>query len=782
MTVSAVATTLFVDGDFQPAASGETLPVVDPATGTTAGAISAGGAQDVDRAVRSATAAFNGGWGRLGAADRGRLLARFGGAVAQHAERLSQLESEDTGKPISQARADLAATVRYFEYYAGGADKLHGDTIPYLPGYAVQVLRVPVGVTGHIIPWNYPAQMFARSLAPSLAAGNATVIKPSEDASRSIVELAKLVAECGFPAGAVNVVTGLGETAGDALARHPGVDVIGFTGSTEVGTLVQAAAAQHHARCILELGGKSAQIVFADADLDAAIPAIVRAIVQNGGQTCSAGSRVLIEACAFGQVAERLAAAFARLRIGLPASDPDVGPLINGAQFARVRGYVDRAAARCGRRSRAQQPARRSPGRRLLRRADAVRSGARTPRAGVRGSVRSGALCVDVRRRARCDPVGERDAVRSGGRRVDGERQPSDARGARASRRSSLHQLLRRRRRDRTAVRRFPQERTRPRQGLRSDARVQHPADDHAEVRMSSRDGALQGKIAVVTGGGSGFGAEIARKLAQEGASVTLLDVDEAGGTRVAGEVDALRPGSARFLRCDVSRHGDVAAAVRRIAGADGRIDVYVNNAGITHRNRPMLEVGEDWFDRIFAVNVKALFLSALELVPVFRAQGGGSIVNVASTAGIRPRPGLTVYNASKGAAIAFSKSMAVEFAPDNIRVNAVCPSPARRRCSPSSWAATRRSCARRSPPASRSDGCPSRETSRTRSRFWPPTKRRSSPESRSKSTAAAAFRDRLKSAIDERAAAIPGVWARETVPVWRDISARRNDDGGPVR
>ena len=191
---------------------------------------------------------------------------------------------------------------------------------------------------------------------------------------------------------------------------------------------------------------------------------------------------------------------------------------------------------------------------------------------------------------------------------------------------------------------------------------------------MSLRYGSLQGKIAVVTGGGSGFGAEIAKKLAQEGASLTVLDVDDAGGGRVVDEINAHRPRSARFLRCDVSRRGDVTGAVRRIVEADERIDVYVNNAGITHRNQPMLEVSEDWFDRIFAVNVKALYLSALELVPVFRAQGGGAIVNIASTAGIRPRPGLTVYNASKGAAILFSKSMAVEFAPDNIRVNAVCP------------------------------------------------------------------------------------------------------------
>ena len=343
MIASRTAQTLFVDGRFEEAASGETLPVVEPATGTTTGAISAGAAPDVDRAVRSAVAAFEGPWGALPAFERGRLLAKLGAAITEHGERLAMLESNDTGKPISQGRADVVAAARYFEFYAGGADKLHGETIPYLPGYGVQVLRVPCGVSAHIIPWNYPLQMFSRSLAPSLAAGNATVIKPSEDASLSILALADLAAGCGFPAGAINVVTGLGETAGDALARHPGVDVLSFTGSPEVGTLVQAAAAEHHARCILELGGKSAQIVFADADLEQAVPTIVKAIVQNGGQTCSAGSRVLIEASVFDRVVALLGERFAALRVGVPASDPDVGPLINRAQHGRVTGYLERA-------------------------------------------------------------------------------------------------------------------------------------------------------------------------------------------------------------------------------------------------------------------------------------------------------------------------------------------------------------------------------------------------------------------------------------------------------
>lgn len=183
----------------------------------------------------------------------------------------------------------------------------------------------------------------------------------------------------------------------------------------------------------------------------------------------------------------------------------------------------------------------------------------------------------------------------------------------------------------------------------------------------------MAGKIAIVTGGGSGFGAEICRKFVEEGARVSVLDVNEEGGRRVASEI-ASDGKTAQFMRCDVSKREDVARAVRDTLAAHGRIDVYVNNAGITHTNRPLLEVDESWFDRIFAVNVKAIYLSALELVPIYRRQGGGVIVNIASTAGVRPRPGLVVYNSSKGAAISMTKSLAIELAPDNIRVNAVNP------------------------------------------------------------------------------------------------------------
>ena len=190
---------------------------------------------------------------------------------------------------MKQARNDMIATARYFEYYGGAADKVHGDTIPFLPGYFVTTEHVPYGVTGHVIPWNYPAQMFGRTVAPALAMGNACVVKPAEDACLTPLFLAELTAGCGLPEGALNVVPGLGEEAGAALSSHPGIDFISFTGSPEVGTLIQAAAARNHIGCTLELGGKSPHVVFGDADLDLAASTIAATMVQNAGQTCSAG-------------------------------------------------------------------------------------------------------------------------------------------------------------------------------------------------------------------------------------------------------------------------------------------------------------------------------------------------------------------------------------------------------------------------------------------------------------------------------------------------------------
>ena len=335
---------LFIGGKWSDAASGETLPVIDPSTGETWDTIPRGKSEDIDAAVRAAHGALEGAWGRLTATERGRLLGKMSALISERHEEFSQAEARDTGKPIGQARADVTLAARYFEYYGGAADKHHGEIVPYLSGFQALVTREPYGVTAHILPWNYPAQMFGRSLAPALAAGNAVVLKPAEEACMTPILFAKVAEEAGLPPGAINVVTGLGEEAGAALTSHPGIDMVTFTGSPEVGAIVQKAAADRHIKCVLELGGKSPQVVFADADRAKAIPTIVRAITQNGGQTCSAGSRLLVEHSIYEDFVREVAETFAKVRVGTPAMNHDLGPMISATQRDRVNGFV--AAAR----------------------------------------------------------------------------------------------------------------------------------------------------------------------------------------------------------------------------------------------------------------------------------------------------------------------------------------------------------------------------------------------------------------------------------------------------
>ena len=323
--------------------SGKTIPVIDPSDGRVFDDIQRGNANDIDKAVSAARDCLELVWQRQSAADRGRLLMRLSAKLAQHADELALIEQRDCGQPVKQARADAAALVRYFEFYAGACDKLHGETIPYQSGYSVMTWREPHGVTGHIIPWNYPMQIFGRSVGGALAAGNVCVVKPAENACLSLLRVAQLAAEVGFPAGAINIVTGYGHEVGDALARHKGIDHISFTGSPAVGTLIQQVAAERHCPVTLELGGKSPQIVFADADLDAAIPIIVNAIVQNAGQTCSAGSRLLVEQSIYEPLLARLGQAFEKLRVGPASMDLDVGPLISQTQQQRVWDFLSDA-------------------------------------------------------------------------------------------------------------------------------------------------------------------------------------------------------------------------------------------------------------------------------------------------------------------------------------------------------------------------------------------------------------------------------------------------------
>lgn len=320
-----------------------TMEMLNPSHDSIIGHIARSGKDDVDAAVKAARAAYDGAWGKTPAMERGRLLHKVATILFDHAEELAQIESKDTGKPIKQARADAQLVARYFEFYAGAADKLHGETIPYMNGYTVYTFREPYGVTGHIIPWNYPLQMTGRTLAPALAAGNATVFKPAEDACLAVVRLFELIDTVGFPPGAINLITGRGDEAGAAMSAHGDIDHMAFTGSPEVGTMVMESMAKHRRPVVLELGGKSPQIVFEDADLEAAMPVIVNAIIQNAGQTCSAGSRLLIHESLHDDVVEHLADRFNKLTVGPAETDPDIGPIISKKQLDRVRKIVDLA-------------------------------------------------------------------------------------------------------------------------------------------------------------------------------------------------------------------------------------------------------------------------------------------------------------------------------------------------------------------------------------------------------------------------------------------------------
>jgi aldehyde dehydrogenase (NAD+) len=322
-------------------ASNAFLPVINPSDGAKLAEIARGGASEVDAAVSAGHAAVREIWGKTDAVSRGRLLLKLAELIRRDSESLAKMESEDVGKPMTLARGDVAVCARYFEYYGAAADKVHGETIPFQKGHTVMTFYEPHGVTAHIIPWNYPLQMTGRSVAPSLAMGNAIVLKPAEDTSLTALALARLAEEAGFPPGVFNVVTGLGEEAGAALSAHPGVGHISFTGSREVGILVQTAAAKNTIPVTLELGGKSPQVVFSDADFAEAGTTIVKGITQNAGQTCSAGSRVLIEDNIYDEFTDQLTEQFKALRVGSASQDLDLGPVVNPTQKARIEGYLD---------------------------------------------------------------------------------------------------------------------------------------------------------------------------------------------------------------------------------------------------------------------------------------------------------------------------------------------------------------------------------------------------------------------------------------------------------
>ncbi|WP_063740167.1 aldehyde dehydrogenase family protein [Amycolatopsis jejuensis] len=333
---------LVIGGEHRASSSGETFDVFNPSTGAKLCSVAKGTAGDVDAAVRSARAAFAG-WRETTPLERGRILARAGRMLAERQAEFADVECRDAGKPKRQAVVDTVVAARYFEYYSGYADKLHGRTIPLGPDFLDYTVLEPHGVCGVITPWNYPLAIACRSLVPALAVGNSVVFKPAEDAPLTGLMLVDLLHEAGLPAGVLNVVPGLGTEAGAALVEHPDVDHISFTGSVPVGQRVMAECAKHLRPLTLELGGKSPHIVFADADFDKALPVIMNSIFQHAGQTCTAGSRLLVQESVYDKWVAAAKAHAAKLVVGDASEDLDLGALINEAQQTRVAGFVDQA-------------------------------------------------------------------------------------------------------------------------------------------------------------------------------------------------------------------------------------------------------------------------------------------------------------------------------------------------------------------------------------------------------------------------------------------------------
>ncbi len=339
---------MLINGKWVDSASGKTFATYNPATGAVLSNVAEGDKEDIDRAVKAARAAFETGpWSKISPSERGQMIWRLGDLLQKHLEEFAQLESLDNGKPLKIARvADLPLAIDHFRYYAGWATKIEGHTVP-MSGWKqgmfhAYTMREPVGVVGQIIPWNFPLLMAAWKLGPALATGCTIVLKPAEQTPLTALRLGELIQEAGIPDGVVNIIPGYGETAGAALAAHPDVDKIAFTGSTEVGKLILHAAAGNLKKVSLELGGKSPNIIFDDADLDSAIPGAASAIFFNQGQCCCAGSRLYVEKKAFDRVVEGVAENASKIRVR-PGFDPDsdLGPLVSEEQLNRVCGYLE---------------------------------------------------------------------------------------------------------------------------------------------------------------------------------------------------------------------------------------------------------------------------------------------------------------------------------------------------------------------------------------------------------------------------------------------------------
>jgi betaine-aldehyde dehydrogenase len=333
---------MLIDGEWVDARSGRTFEVMNPATGEPMATAPDGGAEDVDRAVKAARRAFDEGWRDVTAQERGRVLFRLADTVRREAKRLAALETLNSGKPLVESEFDINDAATCFEYYGGLATKLHGEVLPVPDNALSMALKEPVGVAAQVIPWNYPLLMAAWKLAPALCAGCSMVIKPAEQTPVTLLELARFFEECGVPKGVVNVVTGFGESAGAPLVAHAQVDKVAFTGSVEVGKSVMRAAAETLKKVSLELGGKSPNIFFADADFESAVDGALFGVFINQGEVCSAGSRVLVQKPIYRKMLDAMVEKAKRIKLG-PGTDASskMGPLVSKQHMERVLRYQE---------------------------------------------------------------------------------------------------------------------------------------------------------------------------------------------------------------------------------------------------------------------------------------------------------------------------------------------------------------------------------------------------------------------------------------------------------
>ncbi len=636
-------------------ASKDAIEVIEPATEQVMAELPRAGEEETDAAIERAKSAFPA-WRAMAPGDRSALLHRLTDAIADRAEDLARLEARNAGKPISDARGEIGMVVETFRYYAGAPERLTGKTIP-VSGGVDMTFREPLGVVGLITPWNFPLTIASWKVAPALAAGNTIVLKPAELTPLTAIELEKIALDAGVPEGVLNVVAGPGSVCGRRLVEHPDVAKVAFTGSTEVGRGIAEGAAATIKRVTLELGGKSANVIFADADLEAAAAAAPIAVFGNAGQDCCARSRILVERPAMDEFMSALEAEVKAVKVGDPLSEAtQMGPLISADQLHTVSSYVNGDAPVAFRGSIPDGPGYWFPPTVLA----PVSNDDRSAREEIFGPV---ACVIPFEDEAEAIRHRQRHDLRALGLGLDPRRREGAPGGPRDGDRGDLDQLEHLGPRL-DAVRRLQAVRRRSRAGARRARRLQR-GQERLLRHGGLMAGRLDGKVCVITGAASGIGAETARLFAEEGARVVGVDLAEGAEGELA-------------LQADVADEDSVREMYAKAAEQMGRIDVLFNNAGISPDDDvSVLDTSLEAWQRVQDVNLKSVFLCCKHGIPHLLESGGGSVINTASFVAVMGAATSQIsYTASKGGVLALSRELGVEFGKRGVRVNALCPGP----------------------------------------------------------------------------------------------------------